>query len=56
MKKPLALTKCKKEEKKSDSGMKALQKLIEIKATCGDDPYLSENIDHYLYGAPKKKP
>ena len=38
------------------SGKKTLQKLFAIKATGGDDPYLSENIDHYLYGAPKKRP
>jgi hypothetical protein len=38
------------------TGKKTLQKLFAIKATGGDDPYLSENIDHYLYGAPKKRP
>ena len=38
------------------SGKKTLQKLFAIHATGGDDPYLSDNIDHYLYGAPKKRP
>jgi hypothetical protein len=38
------------------SGKKTLQKLLNMSITGGDDPYLSENIDHYLYGAPKKRP
>ena len=38
------------------SGKTTLQKLFAIQATGGDDPSLSENIDHYLYGAPKKRP
>jgi len=38
------------------TGKKTLQKLFAIGATGGDDPYLSENIDHYLYGAAKKRP
>ncbi len=37
------------------SGIKTLLAISNIGAT-SDDPYLSENIDHYLYGAPKKKP
>ena len=36
------------------SGIKTLLALATIGAT-SDDPYLSENIDHSLYGAPKKK-
>ena len=40
--------------KKSDtSGVKTLLALTEIGAT-SDDRRLSEHIDHYLYGAPKK--
>jgi hypothetical protein len=35
------------------SGKKALLALAGIKGK-SNDPYLSENIDHYLYGAPKK--
>ncbi len=38
------------------SGIAVLQKLIDMKITGGDDPNLSSNIDHYLYGAPKRKP
>jgi hypothetical protein len=37
------------------SGKGAMLAIANIKAK-SDDPYLSENIDHYLYGAPKKKP
>lgn len=37
------------------SGIKTLLALTKIGAK-SDDPYLSENIDHYLYGAPKRKP
>lgn len=37
------------------SGKQTLQKLLAMGVT-GGDPYLSENIDHYLYGAPKKRP
>ena len=37
------------------SGIRTLLALANIGAT-SDDPYLSENIDHYLYDAPKKKP
>ena len=37
------------------SGRNTLHALANIGAV-SDDPYLSENIDHYLYGAPKKKP
>jgi hypothetical protein len=37
------------------SGRKALLALAKIGATT-DDPYLSENIDHYLYGGPKRRP
>jgi len=37
------------------TGKKTLQRLLAIKATGGDDPYLSENIDHYLYGTRKKR-
>lgn len=36
------------------SGLKTLLALASIGGV-SDDPYLSENIDHYLYGAPKKK-
>jgi len=38
------------------SGKNVLLAIANLKFTGGDDPYLSENIDHYLYGAPKKKP
>lgn len=45
-----------KKRKKIDySGKTVMRKLLEMKITGGDDPYLSENIDHYLYGAPKKR-
>lgn len=37
------------------SGVKTLLAIANIGGT-SDDPYLSENIDHYLYGAPKRKP
>jgi len=37
------------------SGRKTLLALTNIGAT-SDDPNLSENIDHYLYGSPKRKP
>ena len=45
------------EKKKSIdmSGKKVMEKLFEMNITGGDDPYLSENIDHYLYGAPKRR-
>ena len=44
----------KKRKTMDTSGMKTLVALTKIGGT-SDDPYLSENIDHYLYGAPKKK-
>ena len=37
------------------SGRKTLRALTNIGAT-SDDPNVSENIDHYLYGSPKRKP
>ncbi len=37
------------------SGRKTLRALTTIGAT-SDDPNVSENIDHYLYGSPKRKP
>jgi len=37
------------------SGIKNLLAIANM-GLVSDDPYLSENIDHYLYGAPKKKP
>ncbi len=38
------------------SGKQALLKLLEISVeTGGDDPYVSDNHDHYLYGSPKKR-
>jgi hypothetical protein len=38
------------------SGKKALLKLLEISVEAGgDDPYVSDNHDHYLYGSPKKR-
>ncbi len=44
-----------KQRKRVDrSGKQTLLALAKIGAT-SDDPYVSENIDHYLYGAPKKK-
>lgn len=36
------------------TGVKTLLSLSKIGAT-SNDPSLSANIDHYLYGAPKKK-
>jgi len=36
------------------SGIKVLQAIAKMGITGGDDPNLSENIDHYLYGAPKR--
>ncbi len=38
------------------SGKSVLMAIANLNITGGDDPYLSENIDHYLYGAPKKNP
>jgi hypothetical protein len=38
------------------SGKSVLLTIANLKFKGGDDPYLSENIDHYLYGAPKRKP
>lgn len=44
-----------KEEKSIDrSGKEVMRKLLNIKATGGPRD-LSTNIDHYLYGGPKKK-
>lgn len=43
----------KKEDRSSDAGIRALEKLMKIKATEGPID-LSRNIDHYLYGFPKK--
>lgn len=45
------------EKKKSvdTSGKAVMEKLFTMNITGGDDPYLSENIDHYLYGAPKRR-
>ena len=43
----------KKRKTTDPSGMKTLVALTMIGGT-SDDPYLSKNIDHYLYGAPKK--
>jgi hypothetical protein len=37
------------------SGVNTLLALANI-GGISDDPYLSENIDHYLYGAPKRRP
>jgi hypothetical protein len=37
------------------SGVNTLLALANIGGK-SDDPYLSENIDHYLYGAPKRRP
>lgn len=45
-----------KKKKIDTSGVAVLQKLVDMKITGGDDPNLSSNIDHYLYGAPKRKP
>jgi hypothetical protein len=38
------------------SGKGVLLAIAHLKFTGGGDPHLSDNIDHYLYGAPKKKP
>ncbi|HSW96250.1 MAG TPA: hypothetical protein VLF89_00335 [Candidatus Saccharimonadales bacterium] len=43
-----------KKRKTNASGIKTLLALADIGGK-SDDPHLSENIDHYLYGAPKKK-
>jgi len=45
----------KKRKNTDTSGKNALLALTKIGAT-RDDPYLSENIDHYLYGTQMKKP
>jgi hypothetical protein len=37
------------------SGVNTLLALANIGGK-SDDPYLSANIDHYLYGAPKRRP
>jgi hypothetical protein len=37
------------------SGVNTLRALTTIGGK-SDDPYLSENVDHYLYGAPKRRP
>lgn len=44
-----------KKRKVDTSGKKNLLAIANMKLT-SDDPYLSANIDHYLYGAPKKRP
>lgn len=46
----------KKEKNTQNAGIAVLHAIADMKITGGDDPYLSSNIDHYLYGAPKKKP
>ncbi len=38
------------------SGKGAMLAIAKMGLKGGDDPYLSANIDHYLYGAPKKQP
>lgn len=45
-------------EKRKKVDTSGIQTLLAISKINGesDDPYLSENIDHYLYGAPKRKP
>ena len=37
------------------SGKAVLLAIADLQLAGGADPYLSENIDHYLYGAPKEK-
>jgi len=52
------LRKAVKQQKKKQvdtSGIKTLLAIANLGMRGGDDPYLSENIDHYLYGAPKRK-
>lgn len=44
----------KKRKTEDTSGIKNLLAIAKM-GLVSDDPYLSENIDHYLYGAPKKK-
>ena len=44
-----------KRKKIDTSGIKNLFAIANM-GLVSDDPYLSENIDHYLYCAPKKKP
>jgi hypothetical protein len=45
-----------KRKSRDTSGKKVLLKLLEISAASGgDDPYVSDNHDHYLYGSPKKR-
>jgi len=38
------------------SGKAVLLAIADLRLAGGADPYLSENIDHYLYGAAKNKP
>ena len=38
------------------SGKPVLLAIANLQLAGGADPYLSENINHYLYGAPKNKP
>ena len=37
------------------SGKAVLLAIADLRLGGGADPYLSENIDHYLYDAPKNK-
>ncbi len=37
------------------SGKRALTAIANMRLRA-DDPFLSENIDHYLYGSPKQRP
>ena len=45
----------KKKKNGDKSGIDTLIAISKMRLKGGDDPYLSSNIDHYLYGAPKKK-
>ncbi|HVI80877.1 MAG TPA: hypothetical protein VM715_22530 [Candidatus Acidoferrum sp.] len=37
------------------SGKAVLLAIADLRLAGGADPYLSGNVDHYLYGAPKNK-
>ena len=45
----------KKRKNVDTSGVKTLLAISKLGFKGGNDPYLSDNIDHYLYGAPKKR-
>lgn len=50
-----SIKKIKKNKNIDTSGVKTLLAISKLGFKGGGDPYLSENIDHYLYGAPKRR-